>query len=373
MNLEFSEDQKFIQKNAREYLTEHSTLEVCRRVLESDEPYAQDVWKGVAEMGWLGTAVPEEYGGTGLGHLELVLIAQEVGRALAPIPFSSSVYLATEALLQFGSDEQKKQWLPGLCSGERIGTFAAIEKLGDPELDEVDASFAGGKLSGEKVPVIDGDVANLAVILAKDGDGHSLVLVDLAGSGVGRAPLESFDPSRSQARLTFDGADAEVLGEAGKGLVQAEALLDRAAVMMGFEQIGGAERALDVTREYTMGRYAFGRPIASFQALKHRMADMYAKNQIALSNGYYAAWALSTGNEELALAACNVRVAASDAFVLAAEEMIQMHGGVGYTWEFDCHLFYRRAKLLGLALGSASAWREKLIRRLESTHAGAAA
>ena len=373
MNLEFSEDQKFIQKNAREYLTEHSTLEVCRRVLESDEPYAQDVWKGVAEMGWLGAAVPEEYGGTGLGHLELVLIAQEVGRALAPIPFSSSVYLATEALLQFGSDAQKKQWLPGLCSGERIGTFAAIEKLGDPELDEVDATFAGGKLSGEKAPVIDGDVANLAVVLAKDGGGHSLVLVDLAGAGVRRAALESFDPSRSQARLSFDGADAEVLGEAGKGLAQAEALLDRAAVMMGFEQIGGAERALDVTREYTMGRYAFGRPIASFQALKHRMADMYAKNQIALSNGYYAAWALSTGNEELALAACNVRVAASDAFVLAAEEMIQMHGGVGYTWEFDCHLFYRRAKLLGLALGSASAWREKLIRRLESTHAGAAA
>ena len=366
MNLEFSEDQKFIQKNAREYLTEHGTLDVCRRVLESDEPYAQDLWKGVAEMGWLGTAVPEEYGGTGLGHLELVLIAQEVGRALAPIPFSSSVYLATEALMQFGSEEQKKQWLPGLCSGERIGTFAAVEMLGDPELDEVESSFSGGKLSGQKVPVLDGDVANLAIVLAKDGAGHSLLVVDLAGAGVTRAALESFDPSRSQARLSFDGAAAEVLGEAGKGVEQAERLLDRAAVMMGFEQIGGSERALDVTREYTMGRYAFGRPIASFQALKHRMADMYAQNQIALSNGYYASWALSTGNEELALAACNVRVAASDAFVLAAEEMIQMHGGVGYTWEFDCHLFYRRAKLLGLALGSASAWREKLIRRLEA-------
>ncbi len=373
MNLEFSEDQQFIQKNAREYLTEHATLDVCRRVLESDEPYAQDLWKGVAEMGWLGTAVPEEYGGTGLGHLELVLIAQEVGRALAPIPFSSSVYLATEALLQFGSEEQKKQWLPGLCSGERIGTYAAVEKLGDPELDEVDAVLSGGKLSGEKVPVLDGDVANLAVVLAKDGEAYSLLLVDLAGSGVRRTNLESFDPSRSQARLTFDGADAEVLGKAGNGIAQAEALLDRAAVMMGFEQVGGSERALDVTREYTMGRYAFGRPIASFQALKHRMADMYAANQIALSNGYYASWALSTGNAELALAACNVRVAASDAFVLAAEEMIQMHGGVGYTWEFDCHLFYRRAKLLGLALGSASAWREKLIRRLEAGAAGAAA
>ena len=366
MNLEFSEDQKFIQKNAREYLTEHATLDVCRRVLESDEPYAQDLWKGVAEMGWLGTAVPEEYGGTGLGHLELVLIAQELGRALAPIPFSSSVYLATEALMQFGSEEQKKQWLPALCSGERIGTFAAVEVLGDPELDEVESSFSDGKLSGQKVPVLDGDVANLAIVLAKDGAGHSLLLVDLAGAGVTRTTLESFDPSRSQARLSFEGAAAEVLGEAGKGVAQAERLLDRAAVMMGFEQTGGSERALDVTREYTMGRYAFGRPIASFQALKHRMADMYAQNQIALSNGYYASWALSTGNEELALAACNVRVAASDAFVLAAEEMIQMHGGVGYTWEFDCHLFYRRAKLLGLALGSASAWREKLIRRLEA-------
>jgi len=373
MNLEFSEDQKFIQNNAREYLSEHSTLAVCRRVLESDEPYAQDVWKGVAEMGWLGTAVPEEYGGTGLGHLELVLIAQEMGRALSPVPFASSVYLATEAVLQFGSEEQKKRWLPGLCSGERIGTFAAVEALGDPELDEVESSFSGGKLRGQKIPVLDGDVANLAVVLAKDGDAHSLLLVDLAGAGVKRTALESFDPSRSQARLVFDGADAEVLGEPGRGLALAERLLDRAAVMMGFEQIGGSERALDVTREYTMGRYAFGRPVASFQALKHRMADIYAGNQIALSNGYYAAWALSTDNPELALAACNVRVAASDAFVLAAEEMIQMHGGVGYTWEFDCHLFYRRAKLLGLALGSASAWREKLIRRLEAGVAGVAA
>lgn len=366
MNLEFSEDQKFIQQNAREYLTQNATLDVCRRVLESDEPYAQDIWKGVAEMGWLGTAVPEEYGGTGLGHLELVLIAQEVGRSLAPIPFSSSVYLATEALVEYGSDEQKKRWLPELCSGERIGTFAAIEKLGDPELDEVDALVSDGKLSGEKVPVLDGDVANVAIVLAKDGDRHSLVLVDLAGSGVTRSPLESFDPSRSQAKLSFDGADAEILGDAGEGLAQAERLIDRAAVMMGFEQIGGSERALDITREYTMGRYAFGRPIASFQALKHRMADMYGANQIALSNGYYAAWALSTNNPELALAACNVRVAASDAFVTASEEMIQMHGGVGYTWEFDCHLFYRRAKLLALTLGSASAWREKLIRRLEN-------
>jgi len=369
MNLEFSDDQKFIQQNARQFLQEHASLEVCRKILESDESYDAGLWKGVAEMGWLGAAVPESYGGTGLGYLELVLIAQEIGRALAPIPFASSVYLATEAILRFGSEDQKKRYLPRLCSGDLVGTFALHEGLGDIEASEVKAELAGGKLRGEKIPVLDGDVAGIAVVAVKDGGATSLALVDLNGAGVKRTKLRSFDPSRSQARITFDGASAEVLGAPGKGAEQAEKLLDRAAVMMGFEQIGGAERALDITREYTLGRYAFGRPIASFQVLKHRMADLYANNQIALSNGYYAAWALSTGNAELPLAACNVRVAASEAFVKASQEMIQLHGGVGFTWEFDCHLFYRRAKLLSLAIGSPAAWREKLIRRLEAHEA----
>jgi alkylation response protein AidB-like acyl-CoA dehydrogenase len=320
-------------------------------------------------MGWLGAAVPETYGGTGLGYLELVLIAQEIGRSLAPLPFGSSVYLATEAILLFGSEEQKKRYLPRLCSGDLIGTFALHEGIGEIEPGEVEVELAGGKLRGEKLPVLDGDVAGIAVVVAKDGGGTSLALVDLNGAGVRRTSLKSFDPSRSQARIAFDGAAAEVLGKPGQGAQQAERLLDRAAVMMGFEQIGGAERALDITREYTLGRYAFGRPIASFQVLKHRMADLYANNQIALSNGYYGAWALSTDNHELPLAACNVRVAASEAFVKASQEMIQLHGGVGFTWEFDCHLFYRRAKLLSLAVGSSAAWREKLIRRLEKHEA----
>lgn len=369
MNLEFSDDQKFIQQNARQYLQEHATLEACRRVLESGGGYDATLWKGVAEMGWLGATVPEKYGGTGLGYLELVLIAQEIGRSLAAIPFGSSVYLATEAILQFGTEEQKQRYLPALSAGEQIGSFALHEGLGDIEPSEVRVELSGGKLRGEKLPVLDGDVAGFAVVLAKDGAATSLVLVDLNGSGVARERLRSFDPSRSQARLRFEGAPAELLGEKGQGAEQAERLLDRAAVMMGFEQVGGAERALEMTREYTLGRYAFGRPIASFQVLKHRMADLYAANQIALSNGYYAAWALSTGNAELGLAACNLRVAASEAFVRASQDMIQMHGGVGFTWEFDCHLFYRRAKLLSLALGSPAAWREKLIRRLDAHEA----
>jgi alkylation response protein AidB-like acyl-CoA dehydrogenase len=208
--------------------------------------------------------------------------------------------------------------------------------------------------------VSDGGAANFAVVVAKEAAGHSLVLVDLEGEGVTRTALASFDPSRPLAKLELQNAPGERLGAAGQGAQLARDVLDRAAVLMGYEQIGGAERALELTR-------AFGRPVASFQALKHRMADVYARTQIALSNGYFAAWALSNGNEELPVAACSTRVAASEAFVLASEEMIQMHGGVGFTWEYDCHLFYRRARALAAALGTPNEWREKLVSRLQAS------
>ncbi len=367
MNLEFSDDQKFVQQTARDYLDEHCQLEVCRSVLESDQTYAPDLWKGVAEMGWLGTAIPEEYGGAGLGHLELALIGMELGRALAPIPFSSSVYLASEAIVRAGSDDQKKKWLPLLASGEAIGTLALAEGLGDFDPRNAEASFDGSKLSGTKVPVSDGSAATVAVVVAKEGAGHSLVLVDLAASGVNCEAVESFDPSRPLARIEFKGVAGERLGAAGEADSIVRDVLDRAAVLLAYEQIGGAERALDITREQTMGRFAFGRPVASFQALKHRMADVYGKIQIALSNGYWAAWALENDEPELAQAAAATRVAASDAFVLASEEMIQMHGGVGFTWEYDCHLFYRRAKGTAHALGTPNEWREKLVQQIEAT------
>ncbi len=370
MNLEFSEDQKFVQKTARDYLAEHAELPLCRSVLEGLQPYSAELWKGVAEMGWLGTAVPEQYGGAGLTHLELALIAQEIGRVLAPIPFSSSVYLATEAILQAGSDAQKQKHLPRLASGECIGTLAMTEGLGDFDAGSVGkTSFANGRVNGVKVPVADGASANLAVVVAKEGSGHSLVLVDLEGEGVVRSALRSFDPSRPLAQVEFKNAPGERLGAAGDGARIAREVLDRAAVLMGYEQIGGAERALEITRAFTMGRFAFGRPVASFQALKHRMADVYAKTQIAISNGYYAAWALSSSSDELPVAAASTRVAASEAFTLAAEEMVQMHGGVGYTWEYDCHLFYRRSRALAHALGTPDEWREKLVARLDAGRA----
>ncbi len=369
MNLEFSEDQKFVQKTARDFLEQRSGLDVCRRILEAPESgYDAELWKGVAEMGWLGAAVPEEFGGAGLGHLELVLIAEEVGRALAPIPFGPSVYLATEALLHFGSDEQKKRHLPRLAAGDLVGTFALAEGKDDLPTAEVGTRFDGSRVTGEKLPVLDGGSAGLAVVVARGKGGPVLTLVDLGGPGVTRTVLQSFDPSRPQVRITFDGAPAELLGppDATDAIRR---LLDRAAVMAGFEQLGGATRALEATREYALGRYAFGRPIASFQAIKHRLADLYAAIELARSNGYYAAWALSSGSDELELAACTFRAAAGDAFELATQEMIQIYGGVGFTWEYDCHLFYRRAKLLSAWLGTPSSWRELLIQRLEAREA----
>lgn len=365
MNFDFSDDQKLLQKTARDYLDEHAPLSVCRAVLESDASYSDTLWKGVAELGWLGTAIPEEYGGSGFGRLELAVMAEEVGRALAPIPFSSSVYLATEAILQFGTDAQKKAYLPKLASGERIGTFAHAERPGEHAAEGVATTLERGTLSGTKVPVADGDSAHVAIVTARSGNSVGLVLVDLTGDGVTRTKVRSIDPSRSTASIRFAGAPAQPLGGANNWAA-VQHVLDRAAVLMAFEQLGGAQRAFDITREFCLGRYAFGRPVASFQAIKHRLADLYVEIELARSNAYYGAWALSNESPELGRAAAGARAAASDAFELASTEMIQLHGGVGYTWEFDCHLFYRRAKQLGVILGSAHQWREQLIQRLEA-------
>jgi alkylation response protein AidB-like acyl-CoA dehydrogenase len=364
MNFDFSEEQRLLQKTARDYLEEQCTLASPRAVLEGDGTHDEALWKGVAEMGWLGAAVPESYGGAGFGQLELSLLAMEVGRAIAPIPFGPSVCLVTEALLEAGSEEQKKRYLPRLASGELIGTFAQTEQVG--RADAIETRFEKGEVSGTKLPVPDAQIAGLALTVVSAAGDTRLALVELGGGGTSVEALESIDGSRPQCRVRFDGAAAELLGDSGTDAAFLAHLLDRAAVLCAFEQIGGAERAFEITREFTLSRYAFGRPIASFQALKHRMADIYAAIQLATSNAYYGAWALSTGDAELSTAACGARICASDAFDLAATEMIQMHGGVGYTWEYDCHLFYRRAKLLSLALGGPGEWRERLVQRLAS-------
>jgi alkylation response protein AidB-like acyl-CoA dehydrogenase len=366
MNFDFSEDQKLLQQTARDYLAENAPLGICRAVLESDQPYSQDLWKGVAEQGYLGAAIPESYGGAGFSHLELAVIAEEIGRALAPIPFASSVYLATEALLLAGSDAQKERHLPRLAAGEAIGSLALTEAAGQNATEGVGTSYRNGKLSGTKCPVLDGGVADFAIVAANSDAGLSLVLVDLAAEGVTRQPLASIDPSRPVAELRFEDAPAELLGTEGDGAALASRVLDRAAVLMAFEQLGSAQRTFDLTREFTLGRFAFGRPVASFQAIKHRLADLWCEIELTRSNCYYGAWALSNDTDELAVAACLSRISASQAFDLATVEMIQMHGGVGYTWEYDCHLFYRRAKLDAAILGSARHWRDQLITRIEA-------
>jgi len=369
MNFDFSDDQKLLQHTAKEFLSEHSPLSVCRAVLESDAPYSQSLWKGAAELGWLGTAVPESYGGAGFGHLELAVVAEEIGRALAPIPFSSSVYCATEAIHRLGSDEQKQRDLTRLASGDAIGTFALTEKPGQNGPVDVQTRFEGGRITGTKLPVPDGTAADLAIVPARGAKGVSLYLVSLTGDGVTREAIRSLDPARPLAKVSFDGAPAELLGPDGGGVEAIESILDRAAVLMAFEQLGGASRAFEMTKDFALQRYAFGRPVASFQAIKHRLADLWCEIELARSNCYWGAWALSNEAPELGEAACLARIQASRAFDLAGVEMVQLYGGVGYTWEYDCHLFYRRAKASAVTLGSPASWREKLITRLEAKNA----
>ncbi|HLZ75976.1 acyl-CoA dehydrogenase, partial [Phenylobacterium sp.] len=283
--------------------------------------------------------------------------------------FASTAYFLAEALLMAGSEAQKKAWLPKIAAGEVIGCFASVERPGPLNEAQVQARVEGGKLTGTKLPVTDGDIADVAVVLAKDGGRPSLFLVDLKGAGVKRETLTTLDPTRGAAKLTFSGAAAERLGEAGEGMALAEALLARAAVLLAFEQVGGADRALEMAKDYAVSRYAFGRPIGSYQAIKHKLADMYVKNELARSNAYYGAWALNTNAAETPLAASAARIAASEAFWFAAKENIQTHGGIGFTWEMDCHLYYRRSRQLGLVAGAPRVWKERLVSHLERRNA----
>ena len=363
MNFEFGEEQNLLRDQARGFLADHCSPALVRRVLDGDELYAEDLWHKVAQMGWTATAIPEEYGGLGLSYLELVVIAEELGRACAPIPFSSSVYLATEALLLAGNAAQKEHWLPQLAAGEAIGTFAYSEGSGQPSAERLITQVSSGKMTGSKAVVADAEVSQLMIVVAKSevGDGASLYLVPTDQSAVHLETVKTVDPTRNHANVRFDEADAQLLGQEGQGWTLLTQLLNRAAVLLAWEQLGAADKCLEMAKNYAMGRYAFGRPIASYQAIKHKLADMYVKNTLARSNAYYGAWALNTNAVELPLAAATARVGSSQALYFAAKENIQTHGGMGYTWEFDCQFYYRRAKILALVIGSEGVWQEKLI------------
>ncbi len=365
MNFDFPDEMKQMREEARRFLRERCPPIAARRALETNGSFDRDLWREMARMGWTGAAISEEHGGSGLGHLAVCVLAEELGRVIAPVPFSSSVCLATEAILAYGSPAQKRRWLPVLAEGEAIGTLAHAEQPGIADPLRLMAHVRNGRLSGAKRAVPDGDVADLAVVALNGGEGPWLHLVDLAAPGVSRERVETFDPSRSHARIEFAGVEAEPLPGADSA-EQVRRLLDRAAVMMAFEQVGGAEAALEMARDYALQRYAFGRPIGSFQAIKHKLAEVYIAVELARSNAYYGAWALSTDAAELPVAASVARIAACEAGWIAAKENIQTHGGMGFTWQFDCHLYYRRARLLGSALGSAREWKHRLVDMLKA-------
>ena len=351
---------------------DNCTPSVVRKILESDEPYDKDLWQKIANLGWLSTVIPESYGGLGLSYYELSVIAEELGRVLAPTPFSSSVYLATEAILLAGNEEQKQKYLPKLATGEMIGCFAFGESAGRPTAKNIQTSFTDGVLTGSKVPVSDGGVADFAIVVAKAADGQvAVVIADLEGAT--RNPVRTLDPSRKHSELVFSDTPAEILGSGQNGWSLVNRILDRAAILFAWEQVGGAQAALDQAKAYAMERYAFGRPIAGFQAIKHKLAHAYVKNTLARSNGYYGAWALDGDEAELPLAAATCRVSAIQAFYYASKENIQTHGGMGFTWEFDCQFYYRRAKLLSVNIGSEAWWQDRLITAYEQSNVAAAA
>ncbi|MCR5878877.1 acyl-CoA dehydrogenase family protein [Phenylobacterium sp. J367] len=370
MNFDFSDDQKFLKSEARKFLEANSSAAQVRKVLDDDgKAYDEALWKAVAGQGWLGAAIPEEHGGLGLGHLELCVIAEELGRAVAPIPFASTVYFLAEAVMLAGDEAQKSDLLPKIAAGEVIGCLATSEGPGPVTPGSIQTTVSGGKLTGTKVPVTDGDIATLAVVLAKENGKLGLFLVDLTGEGVAREALQTVDPTRDAAKLVFSGAPATRLGPAGEGFALLEQVLDRAAILLAFEQTGGADKCLEMAKAYALERYAFGRVIASYQAIKHKLADMYVRNELARSNAYYGAWALNTNAPELAVAASAARIAASEAYWFAAKENIQTHGGIGFTWEVDAHLYFRRSRQLGLVAGAPRVWKERLVSQLERRNA----
>lgn len=363
MNFDFPDEVKAMQQQASDYLTRTGSRALARKVLDGEGGVARRDWAEMAQMGWTGLTIPEAHGGAELGYIALCGLAYELGRHLTPAPFSSSVYLVAEALTLYGSDAQKQAWLPGLADGTLAGCFAQSEGLSGGAGHIRKARVSGGRLTGVKTPVADGVCADLALVRAAGDGGEGLYLVDLTGAGVSRAPVRTVEGIRDHAEIRFDAAPADLLVE---GTPQIETLLERAAVPFAFEQVGGAQACLDMAVAYAQERYAFGRAIGSFQAIKHKLADIFVATELARSNAYFAAWALSTDAPELPVAAATARLSAGKAYWLAAKETIQTFGGIGFTWDVDAQLYYRRHKALKLNLGAERFWENRLIDGLKA-------
>jgi alkylation response protein AidB-like acyl-CoA dehydrogenase len=369
MRFSFSDEQEELRRVVRRFLEDKSPAAEVRRLMETDEGYDPAVWRQLSgELGLPAVHIPEEYGGQGYSFAELCIVLEEMGRSLLCAPYFGSIALAANAILNGASETRKKELLPGIAAGETIATLALAEPAGswDPTSVALTATAANGgfRLDGTKTYVLDGHIADLIVVVARTPgtDGVALFTVRGDAPGLERRLLKTVDATRKQARLDFTGAPAELLGDDAPAALART--LDQAAVALASEMVGGAQMVLETAVEYAKVRVQFGRPIGSFQAIKHKCADMLVEVELAKSAAYYAAAAVAEDDEDLPATASLAKSLASDAYLRAAADNIQIHGGTGFTWENDAHLYFKRAKSSEVFLGDPAAHREQLAQRL---------
>jgi len=372
MNFGFNEEQELLRNTARKFFENECPSETVRRLMETPEGINAELWKKLAEQGWLGLIYPEQYDGMALGLVDLVVLMEEMGRAVAPGPYFSTVLLGGLAILEAGSHAQKKEWLPKIAAGDKRVALAWMEpsaQLG-PAGVTLTAVEKGGKyaLSGTKLFVHDAHTADALVVAARTrpgagADGVSLFLLPKGTRGLEVTLLPTMDQTRKLCEVACSdvtvGGDA-LLGAAGSGWAPLARVLDRATVALCAEMCGGAQKVLDMTVEYAKIRQAFGRPIGSYQGVKHRAADMLVDVENSKSITYYAAWALDENSPEAPLAVSMAKAYVSDAFRRVSAAGIQLHGGIGFTWEHDLHLYFKRAKGSEFTFGDATHHRERV-------------
>ena len=373
MRFSFTDEQAEFRSVLRRFLEDKSPSTEVRRLMETDAGCDPEVWRQLSQdLGLTAIHIPESYGGQGFGIGELAIAVEEMGRALLCAPYFASTVMAATAILKAGSEDQKQILLPDIASGETIATLAIAEESGTWSGSGVamTATAAGGKyrLDGTKSFVLDGHTAGLIVVLARTpgssgAEGLSFFTVAGDAAGLERTKLDSMDPTRKLARLSFAGVEADLLGDAGAAAVPLRQTLDIAAICLANEMVGGAERLRESAVEYANMRVQFGRAIGSFQSLKHKAADMLLDVELAKSAAYYAAAAADEDDEEVSALASLAKAAAADAYMQTAIHTVQTHGGIGFTWDNDTHLWFKRAKSSEVFLGDAAYHRERLMQQ----------
>jgi alkylation response protein AidB-like acyl-CoA dehydrogenase len=361
----FSAEQEELRHSVRRFLADRSAEAEVRRLMDTEEGFDPAVWGQMAgQLGLQGLAIPEEYGGSGFGFLELEVVFEEMGRALLCAPYFATVALAGSALLSAGDETARKELLPGIARGETVATLAVTEEDGDWSPATIATTAvrdeSGWRLNGVKDFVIDGHVADLLLIVARSDDGLSLFAVDGAGDGVQRDALSTLDQTRKLARVSLTGTPGRLIGDAGTAWPVVERTLDLALVALAAEQVGGAQRCLEMAVDYAKTRVQFGRPIGSFQAVKHKCADLLVDVESAKSAAYSAAWCAAELNDELAAMASMAKAFCSEVYTKAAADNIQIHGGIGFTWDHPAHLYLKRAKSSELLFGDPIHHRSRL-------------